>query len=99
MTGSSGNGDPPERYTCHATEFYGASRAFVEETFPRTRQIRLFDQIEACVQLLPPDETAERLDGSTWLLVTQEGANVPEVNVFYLFQHQHVTLEAAFVDI
>jgi hypothetical protein len=60
--------------------------------------VRLFDQIAACVRLLPPDDFAERLTGSTWMLVTQEGHELPEVDVFFTYDDETVTLEAAFVD-
>src|SRR4051794_30974537 len=95
MRGSSGNGNPPKRYHLDRTDFYIACRANVEARYPLVRQIGLFDQIEAGVQLFPPTENAERLEGMTWVLVTQASINVPEVDVFFTFDDRLVTLQAA----
>ena len=98
-TAGSGNGNPPKRYTCDATDWYLACRQRIEELCPRIRQIALFDQLEALVQLFAPQEYAQRMGGGTWLTVTQEGANVPEIDVLFTFTAGHVRLQAAFVDI
>ncbi len=95
MKGSSGNGDPPRRYELSRSDFYTASRDNIEWRYPRVRQVRLFDQIEACLQLFPPPENAERVKGSTWVLATQEGVNIPEIDVYFTFEDSEITLEQA----
>jgi hypothetical protein len=97
--GGSGNGTPPRVYSAESTDWYKACRAQIEDLYPRIREIRLFDQIEACVRLFSPSDYAERLEGRTWNMVTQEGVNIPELHIFFTFESGHVVLQAAFADI
>jgi hypothetical protein len=98
MAGGSGNGDPPKRYTASSTDWYRASCESITRRYPRVHQVGLFKQIEAMVRLFPPHDYAERVGDRTWLLVTQEGRYVPEVDVFFMFEGGHVTLQDAIAD-
>jgi hypothetical protein len=99
MTGSSGNGNPPRRHWVYSTGFYDACRHRIESLFPRVFQVRLFDQIEAYLRLLPPEDIAERLSGTTWMMTTPEGHNIPEIDVFFEYEDETITLQAAHPDL
>jgi hypothetical protein len=99
MTDGSGNGDPPKRYGASATDWYNASWQNIAARHPRARDVGLYKQIEAMVRLFSPHEYAERVGEKTWLLVTQEGHGVPEIDVFFTFEDGHITLQDAIADI
>jgi hypothetical protein len=96
MRDSPGNGNPPERYALSRSDNYLAARKRIEADYPLVRQIRLFDYVEACLRLFPPHENAERVTQTTWVLVTQPGVNVPEIDFFFTFEDGEVCLRDAF---
>jgi hypothetical protein len=96
MKDSSGNGNPPRRYELSRSENYLAARRRIEADYPLVRQIRLFDYVEACLKLFPPHENAERVAPKTWVLVTQPGVNIPEIDIFFTFERGEVRIQDAF---
>lgn len=98
MRASSGNGSPPERYKLYRSANYIAARRNIERRYPRVQQLRLFHYVEAALRLFPPDENAEQVAPRTWLLATQEGINVPAIDVYFTVEDDEIHIEDAFAD-
>lgn len=94
-----GNGNPPERYELERSDSYTAGRTNIETRYPRVRQLRLFDLIETQLRCFPPDEHSELIGGKTWSYVSQEGANVPELDIYFTFETAQIVLREVFADV
>ncbi len=93
-----GNGNPPKRYEFGRSDSYVAGRANIEARYPRTVQLHLFDLIETQLRCFPPNEHAELIGNTTWSYVSQEGTNVPELDIYFTFEAGKITLREVFAD-
>jgi len=94
MTAGSANGNPPRRYTATATDGFKECWNEIERDYPRVRNVRLRELLEAQLRLSLFYLFAQHLKpGKMWLLVTNEGVGIPEIHVAFRFGDGHITLE------
>jgi hypothetical protein len=94
----SGNGTPPRTNPVATTQLYQECCAWIEAHYPRLREERFFERLEAYMVVCEVEDDARRIgESSTWILTTPDDLS-PFMTIYFTYRAGQVVLQAVWAD-
>lgn len=93
MTAGSGNGTPPRTNAVKTTPAYRALRDGIKAQYPRLREERTLERIEAYMVVCDPEEEARLIGYPTWFMRTPDDF-WPVLTIYFTYGGGVIVLQA-----